>query len=114
MLCENHFSPGQNLLREQAHSKFNMLKVIIDLLQALLTDADDEVLELIVAIYDTLIEAVQGPCKKNQEYLALHSQIIDITNRAMRNLFPTCSHSRARYLKQRCTDFLISVIIITF
>lgn len=87
LLCEGHYTPMQNLLREQpgfVHSR-NLVVQCIDFLQAILLEesiADDE-LPLLQQCLDTIVEFLQG-CKANQ-MAAFKFDIVDAVNSLLRN-----------------------------
>ena len=102
-LCEGHYTELQIHVRVQsfgaedaplvAHRlpQYNMLRVISDLLHALLFSAARRFrrlscsrLHVVQQCFDTLIEAIQGPCAENQLDLA-ESNFMEVIEFSLRN-----------------------------
>ena len=73
LLCEGHNKKFQNYLREQdlnnSNFEINFIKKISTMLGDLIKFINPDCLELGVLIFEFFIEAIQGPCKKNQKLL---------------------------------------------
>ena len=64
----------------------NLLDDLVELLSDLSRDKFRSRRSTLVAVRAsaTLLEVIQGPCKKNQIYLAIHTELIEILNRVTR------------------------------
>ena len=98
LLTENHNLYLQNYLREQTNNRisYNFLNILIEYLSMLLTklgnvnDKYKNVTRYYTELYykrllyllDTICEFLQGPCKKNQEYL-INTKVIELFNKIM-------------------------------
>ena len=88
-VCEGHNNEVQNLLRAQpntATASANVLMDCIDLLAVMCSVVENldtlghHELGLISKCLDTIIEAVQGPCRGNQELVADSAAILSVNN----------------------------------
>ena len=92
-LCEGHFHPLQKLLREQPQNqkKINILQLAMDLLHSVLKNFKSAKMglpmieKIVTAIMSFFTEAVQGPCKSNQNWL-LKSVTLGYCNKILRRL----------------------------
>lgn len=72
LMCEGHFSPMQNFLREQVVNgmkkvnSINMILVVTDILIHYKSIVDDTNIQLGNQIFTYFIELLQGPCIENQ------------------------------------------------
>ena len=98
LLTENHNLFLQNYLREQTNNRisYNFVNILIEYLSMLLEklgNLNDKYKNLsryytelyykrLLSLLDTICEFLQGPCKKNQEYL-IETKIIELFNRIM-------------------------------
>ena len=98
LLTENHNLLLQNYLREQTNNRisFNFMNILVEYLSMLLEklgNLNDKYKNLkryytelyykrLLSLLDTICEFLQGPCKKNQEYL-IETKIIELFNRIM-------------------------------
>ena len=98
LLTENHNSFLQNYLREQTNNRisYNFVNILIEYLSMLLEklgNLNDKYKHLtryytelyykrLLSLLDTICEFLQGPCKKNQEYL-IETKIIELFNKMM-------------------------------
>ncbi|CAG9317756.1 unnamed protein product [Blepharisma stoltei] len=69
LFCEGHFTKLQNYIRHQEKSRasYNIIDDIVSLLDMLLKKMYFKHFFEISQCFDTLTEAIQGPCKENQE-----------------------------------------------
>ena len=109
LLTENHNLFLQNYLREQTNNRisYNFLNILIEYLNMLLTklgnlnDKYKNVSRYCTELYykrllfllDTICEFLQGPCKKNQEYL-MNTKVIELFNKIMEE---TCINTDDEY-----------------
>jgi inositol 1,4,5-triphosphate receptor type 3 len=86
LMCEGHFGPNQDLLRDQPNnvSSINLLDDMVVYLQALdpikcrtSTAAESAVSALV-------LEVLQGPCVGNQDYFALSTELLETINKKIR------------------------------
>ena len=98
LLTENHNLFLQNYLREQTNNRisYNFMNILVEYLSMLLEklgNLNDKYKNLtrnytelyykrLLSLLDTICEFLQGPCKKNQEYL-IETKIIELFNRIM-------------------------------
>ena len=98
LLTENHNLFLQNYLREQTNNRisYNFMNILIEYLSMLLEklgNLNDKYKNLtryytelyykrFLSLLDTICEFLQGPCKKNQEYL-IETKIIELFNKMM-------------------------------
>ena len=98
LLTENHNLFLQNYLREQTNNRisYNFVNILIEYLSMLLEklgNLNDKYKSLtryytelyykrLLSLLDTICEFLQGPCKKNQEYL-IETKIIELFNKIM-------------------------------
>ena len=98
LLTENHNLFLQNYLREQTNNRisYNFMNILIEYLSMLLEklgNLNDKYKNLsryytelyykrLLSLLDTICEFLQGPCKKNQEYL-IETKIIELFNKIM-------------------------------
>ncbi|GMI18059.1 hypothetical protein TrLO_g4475 [Triparma laevis f. longispina] len=93
LLCEGHYEQTQNLMRHQPRNTItiNVLQEVVDLLFSLgkslpqLRVFQDFEGDLTLACLSFLVEATQGPCKENQDYLGNARKPVDIC----KNIFCT-------------------------
>ena len=98
LLTENHNLYLQNYLREQTNNRisYNFLNILIEYLSMLLTKLgnikdkyksvpryySELYYKRLLYLLDTICEFLQGPCKKNQEYL-INTKVIELFNKIM-------------------------------
>ena len=71
LFCENHNIDLQNYLRQQVNSRnsYDLVSATIKLLSALMKRMMFETFHVMSQCFDTLTEAVQGPCVPNQDVI---------------------------------------------
>ena len=98
LLTENHNLFLQNYLREQTNSRisYNFVNILIEYLSMLLEKLGDLIekyknltryctelyYKRLLFLLDTICEFLQGPCKKNQEYL-IDTKVVELFNKIM-------------------------------
>ena len=98
LLTENHNLFLQNYLREQTNNRisYNFVNILIEYLSMLLEKLGDLIekyknltryctelyYKRLLFLLDTICEFLQGPCKKNQEYL-IDTKVVELFNKIM-------------------------------
>jgi hypothetical protein len=87
LMSEGHFEPNQDIMREQPLTNINLLDDFVELLSILSRDKHRcrSSTKAALQAASTLLEVIQGPCKKNQMHLAIHTELIEILNRITRS-----------------------------
>jgi len=87
LMSEGHFDDNQNICREQPNNirSFNLLDDFVNYLGVVSKIPCNESTEAGSAVADCILEVIQGPCVKNQQHLALNTELIEILNRMMRS-----------------------------
>jgi inositol 1,4,5-triphosphate receptor type 3 len=85
-MCDNFCLSNKNVVREQnGNSRFvnllDSLAAYVDLLSRL---EDHTCVKIASRVIHTILCFVQGPCKGNQEYFVLHTNLLSALNRIMR------------------------------
>lgn len=110
LMCEGHFKPAQDILRDQSHSNPNSINLLDDFVNYLncvsrmpcrtSTNAASR-------ISATILEVIQGPCEKNQKYFVLNTELTETINRIMRSKpVRDCVLVEELELKKTCIDIL--------
>lgn len=113
LMCEGHFHPNQDLLREQPnnYTSINLLDDFVAYLQCLdpIKCRTSTAAEL--AVSAVVLEVIQGPCEGNQDYFALNTELIETLNRKIRQR-PTndCDEEEELELKKGCIDILQALL----
>jgi hypothetical protein len=83
LFCENHNHDLQEVLREQKNddgkvklNSFDFISTLSKQLESFLSVFNDQTFDVCNQIVDTLVEAIQGPCKGNQKAM-VQNKIID-------------------------------------
>ena len=89
-LCEGNYRPNQHLLRVQHHNarSINLLTLAVNFLGEIAERdlSQIENLHVAISLYELLCEAVQGACLENQQWLAIETELFDISNNILRQL----------------------------
>ncbi|KAH8096221.1 hypothetical protein JL720_3580 [Aureococcus anophagefferens] len=87
LMSEGHFEPNQDIMREQPLTNINLLDEFVELLSILSRDKNRcrSSTKAAAQAAATILEVIQGPCKKNQMHLAIHTELIEILNRITRS-----------------------------
>ncbi len=110
--CEGHYMAAQDLMRENKE-RVNVLAEIVQMLSVLIGDLEkipSEHLKLATKAYDCLVEMIQGPCKPNQRLLGCETQILEISNRILRNPFTRAKHAEVHTLKNQVLRLLLALL----
>lgn len=69
LVCEGHFQELQDYLRQQPDNQVsvNILESLVSLLDAVVAMFEPATTELLLQLLDTIAEAIQGPCRGNQD-----------------------------------------------
>ncbi|RYG69663.1 hypothetical protein EON64_02170, partial [archaeon] len=86
LMCEGHFGPNQDILREQPNNNtsVNLLDDFVLYLQMLDGIRCRTSTTAALSVSATILEVIQGPCEGNQEYFALNTELIETLNRVIR------------------------------
>ena len=105
LMMEGHNRQMQDLMRDQEENKksFNLLVDVVNLIATIAKDQQHlrglptPLVEFLEKLLDFLVEATQGPCPKNQEFLAMISPIIDVIKRLLVSAMykPGCNETLA-------------------
>jgi len=87
LMCEGHYKPNQDILREQPNNRVtvNLLDDFTQYLQILDQNKCRTSTAAADAVTNTVLEVIQGPCEKNQDYFALSTELLETLNRRMRH-----------------------------
>jgi hypothetical protein len=87
LMCEGHCLANQNVLREQAidgigtgPEPVNLLKNIVDAFIPISAQRNASGLMTTVELAKVLLETVQGPCPRNQHFIAVDTEFLEATN----------------------------------
>eukprot|EP00941_MAST-03F_sp_MAST-3F-sp1_P001155 g1155.t1 len=87
LLSEGHFKPNQLIMLKQPGNQVsvNLFEVasayLVKSCRSLDKGNDEDILSVINGVIELMIESLQGPCFKNQVYLALSCPLLDCINR---------------------------------
>ena len=86
LMSEGHYHPNQEIVREQPNSPapVNILEDLVNYLKALSQLPCRTSIVAALRVANTILEVLQGPCKKNQEYLAMSTDLLEVINRIIR------------------------------
>jgi len=104
-MCENHNTNLRNYLREQPDNlkSFNLVKEVVNYLSDVYTNVDDESIETITQIVESLNEFAMGNVEN--QMVMFDSKAMDVTNHLMRQAptsFKRCSGAEVANLKLKC------------
>jgi hypothetical protein len=89
LLCEGHFEPNQNILREQPLNRngVNLLATLVESLDALeaYKFRDGATVTVSSKLCAMILESIQGPCVRNQLFYAEESKLLEILNKRVRS-----------------------------
>jgi len=117
--CANNFMPMKDSMREQPNKtkQVNVLKALSKYFSCLSRLEDLPSLKLTSHVMKTLIRLLQGPCKGNQEYLIMRTELLPSFNRFARLIRPQAEslydEERKLYtrLLQQCISDLANALI---
>eukprot|EP00004_Rigifila_ramosa_P001596 TRINITY_DN1154_c0_g1_i2.p1 TRINITY_DN1154_c0_g1~~TRINITY_DN1154_c0_g1_i2.p1 ORF type:complete len:2503 (+),score=673.94 TRINITY_DN1154_c0_g1_i2:327-7511(+) len=110
LFAEGHNLELQNYMRVQTYSRnsYDLLLEIVKLLQAVEKKITRENVGMIVQLFETLTEFVQGPCPENQQALA-QGQLLAICNRIVPLIF-SLNREEEHDLKGNLIKTLLSML----
>lgn len=117
LICADNYMPMKDFLREQPNKgkQINVLTPVVKFFSCLSRIDDLFSLQLIRNVMKTLIRLVQGPCKGNQEYLIMRTELLPSFNRFARitSRKSVVDEKRRNCLKevQECMAKLANVLI---
>lgn len=87
LMCEGHYLPNQDLLREQRWNSqsFNLLDDLVNYLNCLTRYPCRTSTCAGIRVGATILEVIQGPCVGNQEHFALNTELLEGLNRLLRS-----------------------------
>jgi hypothetical protein len=125
-LMEGHYAPAQGLVRAQpgATSRVNILETLVgylsDLTRLIVAEPHSALghVRVVNRVLECMVEAVQGPCLANQEYLALGTELLDGCNRLIGFLMERCTgrfvfeaaHKQFSVLQQHVAALLMGLL----
>lgn len=104
LLCLNHYLDLQNYVRFQSNSQNNIDLVTFTINILINFDILNDNFQAIIQCFDTLIEFIHGPCRRNQETV-FNSKFVDYSLRIL-NLDPNGAKITPTYLsrvKYKCS-----------
>ncbi len=107
LMCEGHYLPNQDVLREQPrnHVQFNLLDDFVLYLNCLSHIPCRTSSSAAIRITATILEVIQGPCEGNQVHFALNTELIETLNRVNRSkLVKDCVEADEVELKKTSID----------
>lgn len=113
LLCEGHFKPNQDILREQpkCSCSINLLDDMVMYLSALDKLPCRTSTDAAIKCSDLILEVIQGPCENNQDYFALNTPLIETLNRNLRaQVTNDCIHEEQVGLKKTTIDIFQALL----
>lgn len=113
LMSEGHYLPNQDLMREQPYSiePANLLESLVSYLRCLSHHPCCTSTNAAIRISATIVEILQGPCKGNQAYLALNTDLLETCNRLMRaKRIADCVVEEEVELKKTVVDILEGIL----
>jgi len=107
LMCEGHYKPNQDILREQVNNRVtvNLLDDFTQYLQILDQNKCRTSTAAADAVTNTVLEVIQGPCEKNQDYFALSTELLETLNRRMRHhVAGDCDEDEENGVKKTVVD----------
>jgi hypothetical protein len=86
LMCEGHHLPNQELLKEQPANdqSINILELLVRIIYVYKDIQSRSSTAVITMVCVVILDAVQGPCVKNQFYLALETELMEYLNALLR------------------------------
>ena len=111
LMSEGHYQPNQDIVREQPlnHQSVNLLDYFVNYMTALSRLPCRTSTQAGIAVANTVLEVIQGPCDMNQEYFVVNTELIETINRLLRaSIEPgsDCDEGEEFELKKTCIDIL--------
>lgn len=113
LMCEGHYLPNQDLLREQPnnYATVNLLDDFVLYLQCLDPIKCRTSTAAEMAVSAVVLEVIQGPCEGNQNYFAFNTELIETLNRKLRQQpLNDCDLDEELELKKGCIDILQALL----
>ena len=113
LMSEGHYLPNQDLVREQPDSdeSVNLLDSMVSYLKTLSHHPCRTSTHAALALGALIVEVLQGPCRGNQEHLALNTDILETCNRLLRaKRVKDCVPDEEVELKKTVVDLLSGII----
>ena len=87
LMSEGHYLPNQDIVRDQPHSPqpINLLDDLVGYLKCLSQIPCRTSTSAAIRVANTILEVLQGPCKENQTYLCMFTDLLEILNRIIRS-----------------------------
>ena len=107
LLCEGHFNPCQDLLRDQPSNcvSINLLDDFIMYLSSLSQIPCKTSTIAAIQLTATILEVIQGPCERNQDHFILQSELMETLNRLLRaHPVNGCTYEDELALKKTCVE----------
>ena len=109
LMCEGHYQANQDIMREQPFntSSVNLLDDFVSYLNCLSRIQCQTNTDAAIRVSATILEVIQGPCEKNQEYFVLNTELVETLNRLMRSKkIRDCDEEAEIELKKTGIDIL--------
>lgn len=113
LTCEGHYLPNQDILREQPNNavSINLLDDFVQYLAILDQFPCKTSTTAALAVTATVLEVIQGPCKKNQDHFAITSELLETLNRKLRQRpLNDCDPDDELELKRTLIDILQALL----
>jgi hypothetical protein len=107
LMCEGHFLPNQDIMREQPNNpvSYNLLDDYVEYLNCLSRIPCRTSTTAAIRITATILEVIQGPCDGNQAHFALNTELIETLNRLNRaKMINDCREDEEVELKKTAID----------
>ena len=113
LMCEGHFMPNQDIMREQPNNKlnYNLLDDFVNYLNCLSRLPCRTSTCAANRVAATILEVIQGPCEGNQAHFALNTELIETLNRINRaKIVNDCVDEEEVELKKSSIDIFQGVL----
>ena len=109
LMCEGHYQANQDIMREQPlnAASINLLDDFVSYLNCLSRIQCRTNTDAAIRVSATILEVIQGPCERNQEYFVLNTDLVETLNRLMRSKkVRDCDEEAETELKKTGIDIL--------
>ena len=115
LMSEGHYQPNQDIVREQPlnEKSVNLLDYFVNYMTSLSRLRCRTSTQAGIAVANTVLEVIQGPCQLNQEFFVVNTELIETINRLLRaSIEPgsDCDEGEEFELKKTCIDILQGVL----
>ena len=115
LMSEGHYQPNQDIVRDQPlnHMSVNLLDYFVNYMTSLSRIRCRTSTQAGIAVANTVLEVIQGPCDKNQEFFVINTELIETINRLLRAHIESgsdCDEGEEFELKKTCIDILQGVL----